>query len=146
MVGTSTDESYFELPQRPSHEVPWGGVSPCCFRGCHPLHDQLRPQRAWLRCGDESDRLAFSFVSDVSTPGRSLCRNKGTASLYVADARVVLWPPWAEPLGLAVIVAAAAGGELRLRPDRRRRRRARTMKTLAILVAGRDGGFDKGCM
>lgn len=31
MVGTSTDESYFELPQRPSHEVPWGGVSPCCL-------------------------------------------------------------------------------------------------------------------
>ncbi|CAL9136158.1 unnamed protein product, partial [Musa textilis] len=144
MVGASTDESYFRLPQRSSHEVPRGGISPCCFRGCHPLHDHLPPQRAWLRRGDEGDHLVFSFVSDISTLGRSLCRNKGTASLYVADARAHLWPPWAEPLGLAVVVAAAADGELGLRPDRRRR--ARTMKALAILVAGRDGGSEKGCM
>ncbi|RWV79139.1 hypothetical protein GW17_00059782, partial [Ensete ventricosum] len=74
------------------------------------------------------------FVSDISTPGRSLCRNKGTASLYVADA---VWSPWAEPLGLAVVVVAAVDGDLRLRPARRRR--ARMMKALAILVAGRDG-------
>ncbi|THU47147.1 hypothetical protein C4D60_Mb09t12480 [Musa balbisiana] len=134
MVGTSTDESYFKLPQRPSHEVPWGGVLSVAVT---PLHDHLRPQRAaWLRCGDESDHF-FSFVSDISTPGCSLCRNKGTASLYVADARVLVWPPRAEPPGVAVVVAAAADGELRLRPDRRRRRRrARMMKTLAILCCG----------